>query len=236
MAARNVQPNDVFEFVVSARADGKGIDNVMHFVATPTVPGDIVGTTDEVLVALRLLWRDNMLAYVTDAYVVSKYILRTLNDKRLRVPAPPVGSTLTPYLLTYAEINDVAGAGADDTGDADPPVGPNFVSLGGIKKTGQAGKSGRGGFHIGPVPDASVDANVPNATVLTAFTASLIVLKTPVEPLGTTNLTLTMGIFSRKAFLTAAPIMGAVEDFFKPLISFGARSLTSSSLRRKRKS
>lgn len=223
-----------FTFSVQATADGKGVANAFDILGTPQNPANpIVYTTLDLLNDLRTKWRATFLPLLGTAYLVTRYTLRYWDANVLRVPAPPVGSSLTPYLPGYISADYLAGVDPDDAGSATGNEDANFVSLGAIKRTGEAGKKGRGGFHISPVPESQTIGNKPTSGALTAYQDALNTWVGLIVVGGGSNFQWQTAMIHRTAFLQQAVPAGPV-NYTKALSAINARSLLSSSLGRKR--
>lgn len=227
-------PNSVFTFSVAAVADGKGVANHFDIIANPVNPSvPIVYTVLDLLMDLRTKWRGSMIPLLSTSYLVSRYTLRYWGQSTLRVPPPPVGSGKTINLPGYLAAEYLAGIDPDDAGDKVGDVSPNFASLGAIRRTGEAGKKGRGGFHLSPVIEDDTNYNKPEAAALTAYQDALNTWVGLVTTGGGSNLQWQTAMIHRTAYLNTPGPIGPFA-FTKTLTAINARPLLSSSLGRKR--
>lgn len=143
----------ILEIIVNGKASGQDIVNVFHYRKVIPGGGDIADTAfPDWAAAFATNWRTQVCVYLSNTYSVARYRLRTLQGVEA-VPVPP-----PPKRIEIGTTYDLVGLPAD-SGALGGEVLPTFCAIGVRKITDRSGRSFRGGYRIGPFPEAETLSN-----------------------------------------------------------------------------
>ena len=157
---------DIIEVTFVGEADAQSVYNVMHYQVDPGITGGSI-SVDSMINALTLGWEENVVPQLSETYEFkegrAQQIISVVNTTPPTVepcPAPPFqyeviyGSWGVDYPAAPVALGGIAG-----------PALPTYGAIACTKRSEKRGKYWRGAMRLGPVAEASTEADDQNKLV-----------------------------------------------------------------------